>query len=182
MRLLEFSRDAGGANPRRTAVVAEPIPSAAPTPRNGSRPTAQHSKPGSRVFPIEGNTVLKPAQRRAVDLEELQSRIHALEQRVLHQTGRIERRATTADLDTLQLRMKRVEQSLNSELWAARQREHTMLEMLSKPPLETVVRNRFKRLWQSDIPAVMRWLPRTVQYWWPRFVAAWQESLDQARR
>jgi hypothetical protein len=188
--LLEFARDAGGANPRRTAVTAKPIPSTPSATRDGSRPTRKNSKPGSRLFPIEGSNLLKPVRRSPVDLETLQLRIHALEQRVLHQTSRIKRRAKTQDLDKLQLRMQRLEQSLNSELWAARQREHTMLDILSKPPLKTAVRNRFRQIWHSDLPAVACWLQRataswwrdTQPGWWPRFAAAWQESLDQARR
>ena len=189
MRLLEFNKDAGGANPRRT-VDAE-SPSAAPAAtRFNARPARQTGKPASRVFPVTGNNVLKPVRRDPAELEALQTRIHALEQRILHQTSRIERRAKTRDLDTLQVRMKRLEQSLNSELWAARQREHTMLELLSKPPLKTAVRDRLRQLWQADVPAIYRWLQRagaswwqdTQPGWWPRFAAAWQESLERARR
>jgi hypothetical protein len=134
--------------------------------------------------------LLKPSRRSPVDLEALQSRIHALEQRVLQQTGRIERRATIADLDKLQLRMRNLERSLNNELWAARQREHTLLEMLSKPPLKAAAVKQIQHLWQSHVPAVVGWLQRTTRQWWqdnqpgwwPRFAAAWQEALDQARR
>ena len=86
--------------------------------------------------------------------------------------------------------MQRLEQNLNSELGAARQREHTMLEMLNKPPLKTAASERLKQLWHADIPALMRWLNRAMRRWWldvqpgwwPKFAAAWQESLDQARR
>jgi hypothetical protein len=153
-------------------------------------PAKQKGKPYSRMFPIEDNNLMKLARRSPVDLEVLQSRIHALEQRVAQQTGRIEHRATTADLDKLQLRMKRLERSLNNELWAAQQREHTMLELLSRPSLKTAAIERIKHLWQSDVPASMRWLRQAATIWWqdsqpgwwPRFAAAWQESLDQARR
>jgi uncharacterized coiled-coil protein SlyX len=133
---------------------------------------------------------MKPARRSPVDLEELQSRIHDLEQRVSEQTGRIERRATIADLDRLQLRMRQLERSLNNELWAAKQREHTLLELLSKPPLKTRAMERIKQLRQSDVPAIMRWLRQEAAiwwqdsqpHWWPRFAAAWQQARDQARR
>lgn len=190
LRLLEFNRDAGGANPRRPAVATAPLPARAPQPRKSSRPTAQAGKPGKRLFPVADNTVIKPARRSPIDLEALQSRIHDLERRVRHHSGRIERHAAVADLETLQLRMQRLEQNLNSELWCARQREHTMLEMLSKPPLKTVVSKHLMHLWQSDIPAARHWLQRTTTSWWhdsqpgwwPRFAAAWQQSLDQARR
>jgi len=186
--LLEFNRDAGGANPRRVSATAT-IPSASAN-RKGARTVGKVHKPGRHRFPIEGNNVLKPARHSPVDLEALQTRIHALEQRIQHQTGRIGRRAAIADLDTLQQRMQRLEQSLNKELWAAHQREHTLLELLSKPPLKAALGKRIRRLWQSDIPVVRGWLQRAAHDWWldsqpgwwPRFAAAWQESLDQARR
>jgi hypothetical protein len=133
---------------------------------------------------------MKPARRNPVDLEALQSRIHTLEQRVLQQTGRIDRRARLADHDTLQTRIKRVEQTLNTELWAARQREHTMLEMLCKPPLKTALCEPVKKFWQTGVPAIRHWLQQaaaswwqdTQPRWWPQFAAAWQDALDQARR
>lgn len=188
MRLLEFTRDAGGANPRRTAVAAAAKPAAAT--RVVRPPAGQTGRPGSQRFPPKGHTAMKPARRNPVDLEALQSRIHTLEQRVQQQTGRIEHHARVADLDTLQMRIQRVEQTLNSELWAARQREHTMLEMLSTPPLKTAVLKRFKEFWQTGVPAIKRWLQQaaaswwrdTRPGWWPQFAAAWQEALDQARR
>ncbi|UCC55862.1 MAG: hypothetical protein JSU75_11030 [Gammaproteobacteria bacterium] len=132
----------------------------------------------------------KPVQRIPVDLKGLQARISALEQRVHRQTGRITRRARMADLERLQLRVQRIEQTLNSELWAAHQREYTLLEMLSKPPLKKVASERIKQLWRSEIPAVSRWLHQSIKccwlelrhVWWPTLVAAWQESLDKARR
>ncbi len=190
MRLLEFNRDAGGANPRRTAVIAAAKRSA--VSRQASPPAAKADKTGglSRRFPLQGNAAVKPARHSPVDLETLQSRIHSLEQRVQQQTGRIERRARLADLEKLQGRMQQVEQSLHRELWAARQREHTMLEMLSKPPLKTRVRQQIRHLSQSGIPAAKRWARQAANTWWQdsqpgwwaKFAAAWQEALAQARR
>lgn len=190
MRLLEFGRDAGGANPRRTTTATQPAPSVTPAVRSGSKPARHNGIPYGPLFSTENNKLAKPTRRSPVDLEALQARIHALEQRVHQQTGRIERRATIADLDKLQLRMRQLERSLNNELWAARQREHSMLELLSKPPLQRAVTERLRRLWQSDIPAARRWLQQAATVWWmdsqpgwwPRFAAAWQEALDQARR
>jgi len=161
-----------------------------PAVRKGSRPAKRNGKPYGRLIPIEDKHLMKPSRRSPVDLEALQARIHALEQRVQQQTSRIERRATIADLDKLQLRMRQLERSLNNELWAARQREHTMLEMLSKPPLKTAVVERIKQLWHSEVPVFKHWLRQaTAEWWldsqpgwWPRFAAAWQESLDRARR
>ena len=187
LRLLEFNRDAGGANPRR---VAGGTPATTPATRFDARTTAPGKTTSLRPFPVKGNNVLKPARRNPVDLEALQTRIHALEQRIQQHSGRIERHAAVADLEGLQLRMKRLEQSLNSELWAARQREHTMLELLSKPPLKTALGERLRHAWQSDMPALLGWVQRAARQWWldtqpgwwPRVAAAWQESLDQARR
>jgi hypothetical protein len=162
----------------------------AQAPRDGTRPAGKNNAPGSHRFPNEDDNARQPARHNPADLEALQARIHALEERILRQTGRIERRATIADLDKLQLRMQRLEQNLNSELRAAGQREHAMLKMLNKPPLKTVASERLKQLWHADIPALMRWLNRAMRRWWldvqpgwwPKFAAAWQESLDQARR
>jgi hypothetical protein len=162
LRLLAFSSDTGGANPRRQPGMTQPLATASPAIRSDPR---------------------------LVDLEELQARIHALEQRVFHQNVRIPRHVTQADLQKLQLRMQRLERNLDSELWAARQREHTMLEMLSKPPLKQVARERITQLWRSDIPAASRRVHRATKRcwlelrhgWWPQLVAAWHQSLEKAR-
>ncbi len=154
MRLLEFTCDTGGANPRRSVTESE------------------------------------PAARRPVDLEELRARIYALERRVFQQNARISDNVSPADLQKLKLRIQRLEHSLNGELWAARQREYTLLEILSKPPLKQVARERITHLWRSEIPAMSRWLQQAIKHcwrelrhvWWPTLVAAWQESLDKARR
>jgi hypothetical protein len=109
---------------------------------------------------------------------------------VLAHTGRIERRATTRDFEKLHERLQRLEGHLNGELWAARQREHTLLELLSKPSLQTQLRQRIRRLLDRDLPALLRWSRRagtgwwrdTQPAWWPRLAAAWHEAREQARR
>jgi hypothetical protein len=90
----------------------------------------------------------------------------------------------------LQQRIKHLELSLDSELWASRQREHTMLELLNKPPFKEIARARLIRFRDRDIPVILAWLIRAARNWWldnqpgwwPRFAQAWQESLDKARR
>ena len=141
-------------------------------------------------MPLESKLVMKAARRTPVDLEALQARIHTLEQRLLKQNDRSGEFASNGDLEALRIRMQRLEQSLRSELWAARQREHTMLELLSKPPLKRVLTERARHLQQTVLPAVLCWLQRvgaawwqdSQPEWWPRFAAAWKESLERARR
>jgi hypothetical protein len=197
MRLLEFNKDDGGANPRRST----PRPQARKTPTTiPKKPPNQPSrlskfagalKPGSgKVFPIEGNTLRKPLQRSPIDLEQLQQNVDFLDKRVREQSSQVGDLASVKELEQLQQRMKLLEGNLDNELWAAQQREHTMLEMLSKPPLKDVVKSRLTRFWRLELPAILAWTKRTFDSWWEdshpewwhKFARAWQESLNKARR
>jgi hypothetical protein len=177
MRLLELGGDGGNANPQRPSGRTTP---AGPTP------------PGSgKGFPVAGNTLVKPARNSSpVDLEQLQARIDFLENRLQNQAERLGEQPTLEELERLRQHMRRLEQDLETELWAAQQREHTLLELLSRPPLKQILNNRLRQFWQADLPAAGRWIQRMLQIWWldaqpewwPRFARAWQESLDKARR
>lgn len=191
MRLLEFNKDDGGANPQRSTGPAAPSrPAAASTPARRRRMGGLKPPGAGKVFPVAGNTLIKSARHSPVDLEQLQSRIDFLENHLQSQATRLDEHATTQELKALQQRLQRLENDLDSELWASRQREHTMLELLSRPPLKVVIKNRLNQLWVSDLPAAGRWAWRILQLWWldsqpewwPRLARAWQESLDKARR
>ena len=140
------------------------------------------------MFPLNSSKTpdktLKP-----IDLEQLQQRIEVLERRILARNGKTAEHPASHDLELLKQRVSRLQQSVHAELWAARQREHTMLEILSKPSLKTRVIQGLQRFRQEQLPAAGRWLSRCSQQWWKDsqpewwagFAQAWQESLDKAR-
>lgn len=187
MRLLEFNLDAGGANPQSRKPPQKPAKPVA-RPVKLAKPPATPSSAG-KVFPL-GNTE-KPAAkpRQPIDLEQLQQRIEVLERRILARSGESADHPASQDLELLKQRVARLQQSVHAELWAARQREHTMLEILSKPSIKTVVKQRLVTLRQEQLPAAGRWLKGCCQQWWTdsqpgwwaAFAQAWQESLDKAR-
>jgi hypothetical protein len=125
-----------------------------------------------------------------VVLEDLQERIAKLEKRLEEVSGKAGRKASVKELRQLQQRMRNLETSLDSELWQAKQREHTMLEMLAKQPLKARIKQRYRRFIETDLPAIGRFLKAALHNWWqdsqpgwwPRFARNWKESLDKARR
>ena len=193
MRLLEFNKDEGGANPRRPGTSAKPKKAASVQPLPAPRQRTASRKPTSparRGFPIKGNTLLKPASPPPVDLENLQERIARLEKRLESVSGKTDRQASVKELQKLQQHMRALETRLDNELWLAQQREHTMLEMLAKPTLKEQIRQRFKHFLKSDVPAIGRFLKRAMHSWWqdsqpgwwPSLASNWKDSLDKARR
>ncbi|MGD2056951.1 MAG: hypothetical protein PVJ15_09110 [Gammaproteobacteria bacterium] len=196
MRLLEFNKDEDGANPRRSAPpsqAAPPAPARAPRSHRPSE-TREASRvthlPSGKAFPVEGNTLRKPQPRSPIDLEHLQQRMDLLEKRIQEQSANPNNRNLLQQLRQLQQRIKHLELTLDSELWAARQREHTMLELLNRPPFKELAKARLIRFRDRDLPVILAWLKRAARNWWldsqpcwwPRFAQAWQESLDKARR
>jgi hypothetical protein len=186
MRLLEFNLDAGGANPQSQPPAKTP-PKQAVRPVKLAKPPASPAKSG-KVIPLK--TGAAPARtRKPIDLEQLQQRIEVLEQRILARHGKTAEHPANRDLELLKQRVSRLQQSVHAELWAARQREHTMLEMLSKPSFKAVVIQRLNTFRQHQLPAAGRWLLGCSQQWWQDsqpgwwagFAQAWQESLDKAR-
>ena len=186
MRLLEFNLDAGGANPQsRTPPKTSSKPVVRPV-KLAKKPAA--AEQSAKVFPLKtGET---PARaRKPIDLEQLQQRIEVLERRILARNGETAEHPASQDIELLKQRVARLQQSVHAELWAARQREHTMLEILSKPSFKTVVKQHLKTFWNEQLPATSRWLMNCSQQWWTdcqpdwwiTFAQAWQESLDKAR-
>ena len=185
MRLLEFGRDEGGANPLpadRTPVQKSPA-ATLETPGPLAKPARKTRK--ARVFPIKpGN-----AQRKPIDLEQLQQRVEVLEKRIKARTEALGDEVAKRDLEQLKQRMKLLERNLNNELWAAKQREYHMLQLMAKPTLRMAIRQRYNTLRGKTLPALLEslrdfsehWWRNSQPHWWHRFASAWQESLDRAR-
>ena len=197
MRLLEFGLDEGGANPVPTRQQSRPeaakpfkVPAAAKAP-SPSSPAA--GKPPLNSSPVKKARVypLKSAQtlRKPIDLEQLQNRIEVLEQRIKARTEELGDEVAARDLAKLKQRMKLLEHNINNELWAAKQREYNMLQMMAKPTLKTALRQGYARLKSKTVPAVLAavgesyrsWWFDSQPGWWQAFMAAWNESLEKAR-
>ena len=186
MRLLEFNRDTGGANPQILAAAKPPSKKAARPVK--LTPRAAPAARSTNVLPL--NTAETPATaRRPIDLEQLQQRIEALEQRIQTRAQNSTEHPASRDLEILKQRVGRMQQSIHAELWAARQREQTMLEILSRPSFKTALLQRIEHIRTLQLPAAGRWTVTTAcqwwqnnhPHWWPAFARAWQESLNKAR-
>ncbi len=197
MRLLEFNRDAGGANPQSRAgrpaasktarPVRLPKAPATPAPETAAPVTATPGKP-ARVLPLKAGKT-SPQARKPIDLEQLQQRIENLERRLLarHESGT--EHPASRDLELLKKRVARLQQSVHSELWAAKQREHTMLTILSKPGFAVAMKQRLERCRDKQLPAAGRWCMMAARQWWQEsqpgwwtgFARAWRDSLNKAR-
>jgi len=194
MRLLEFNRDEGGANPQqsvrdksRRKAPATPIERPRKPAHNATELFADRK---AKVFPVKTSTTRKPIRRGPIDLEQLQHRIAVLEQRMQTRAEQSGEHPAIKELALLKQRMKLLERNLENELWAARQREHTMLEILSQRPLKVVIKQKLIKFWRVQLPAMGRWLQAVANEWWddnqPRWwekvAQAWRESLEKARR
>lgn len=197
MRLLEFNKDEGGANPQHARSRPDkrkpvaPLSQANPAhPSKSSRNPASASQGRYTVYPIQGTAIRKPVQHAPIDLELLQQRIGFLERRLQDQSDKTEKLATRKDIDQLRERMKRMENSLEQELATARTREDRLLQALDRPPLVTYLRTRAIQFWRQDLPLIGAWLLKMVRSawlefqpeWWPQLARAWKESLEKARR
>jgi hypothetical protein len=183
MRLLEFNKSEGGANPQRTRShppkrkPAAPVTQVKPvTPSKPSRISTSAAHVQNKAYPIQGTAIRKPVQRAPVDLELLQQRIGFLEKHLQDQSDKTEKLATLKDIDQLRERMKRVESRLE--------------QALHRPPLKTVLRARAIQFWHQDRPLIEAWLLKMTRSawqelqpeWWPQLARAWKESLEKARR
>lgn len=186
MRLLEFNRDTGGANPQ-TLATAKPPSKKAARPVKLTPRTATPARP-AKVIPL--NSVETPVlPRRPIDLEQLQERIEVLERRIETRAQDGTEHPASRDLEILKQRVGRLQQSVHAELWAARQREHTMLEILSRPSFKTALLQHIERIGTKQLPLARRWTVTTARqcwldcqpHWWTTFAKAWQESLNKAR-
>ena len=186
MRLLEFNLDAGGANPQSKTPPKIPSKPVVRPVKLAKKPAAPEQS--AKVFPLNAGETAARA-RKPIDLEQLQQRIEVLERRILARNGETAEHPASQDVELLKQRVARLQQSVHAELWAARQREHTMLEILSRPSFKIVVKQRLKTFWSEQLPTAGHWLLDRAQQWWTgcqpgwwtEFAQAWQESLDKAR-
>jgi hypothetical protein len=191
MRLLELGRNADDAETLSSIVLRELPETPAKRPRVPKQPRPGQVKPGAaRVFPINPRTQPGTARRKPINLEQLHQRIEVLERRIQARLLKQDDAAKKEDLEHILRRMKLIERRIDTELWTARQREHTLLEMLAKTPLKTVALQRAQQLCNTAPRACWRWLKAFGRewwldcqpLWWPKFAAAWQEALERARR
>jgi len=196
MRLLEFNHADSGAGPEQPAHMAaqnKGLPGT-PAPRvHPVRKPAHRGKSTARIFPLKGKSVRTTAQNGPVDLEMLQQRLELLEKRIMIRAEKNQAAIPGAELEELKQRLLKLERNINSELWAARQREYTMLEMLAKPTLDKrisqYIPRTITRIRIHHLPASGRWLKAEacewlqdrLPLWWPTIAKAWQESFDKAR-
>lgn len=194
MRLLEFNRDEGGANPQqamRNQAAGKTAAAPAERPRKVI-PPARETPPRrpAKVFQVKTSTTRKPAPRSPIDLEQLQQRISVLERRIQARLEQSRQNPPARELELLKQRMRLLERKLDDQIWLASQREHTMLEMLSRPTPKQLIRQKLVQLRRRQLPAVGRWLRSAAgewwtdnqPRWWPELARAWQESLEKARR
>jgi len=191
MRLLELRGNEAEADPRRASLLHKADRKPAIDARALKRPAAGKQSPAdSRVFPINSRPTEKPLRQRPIDLEQLQQRVDVLERRIQERIrNSTESAPGNNELEQLRQRMKLLERRIEGELWSARQREHTLLEMLARPPLQTVVKQHCARFLRTAPVATLRclrsvgrsWWQDAQPLWWPRFAAAWQEALARAR-
>ena len=191
MRLLEFNLDESGANPQHHPAAQKPSKPAVRRTPAAQKPSLSAAHQRARVFPVKTNTTRKPeARRNPIDLEQLQQRIVALELRIQERIERRGEQVPTRELAVLKQRIQLLERNVNSELWAAKQREYTMLQLLSKPTLQARIRKQLLDFRDKKLPLILNWLKieagewwqQSQPNWWPKLARAWQESLEQARR
>jgi len=192
MRLLEFSQAEGDQDPQETAHISARIrsrPVAQPARVLPARQVAGAATPAARVFPVKAGRVHMPAKRGPIDLENLQQRVELLEKRIRARTEINPADTPDFNLEQLRKRLQILERNLNSELWAAKQREYTLLEMLARPTLSARIGKGIARFRSHQLPAIGRsllgasreWWHDTKPDWWPGLAKAWQASLDDAR-
>ncbi len=194
MRLLELRGNEGDADPKRTGMLNKPDRKPAMEAHVLKRPVKVKKSPAdTRVFPINAPPAEKPARRRPIDLEQLQRRIEELErriqERIRNQSQSAAAQPANQELEQLRQRMKLLERRVEGELWSAKQREHSLLEMLARPPFQTLVKQHCTRFLRTAPLATLRclhsawlaWWEDAQPMWWPRFAAAWHEALARAR-
>jgi len=145
MRLLEFNRDEGGANPiparpralpktakpslKKPETTAAPSPARAATVKRSPKRTKAARQ--AKVFPLNSVTPSQ-ARRKPIDLEQLQHRVGVLEKRIKARTEALGDEVAAKDLEKLKQRMQLLERNINSELWAAKQPRRWVMKWRQK--------------------------------------------------
>jgi hypothetical protein len=192
MRLLEFDQADSGTDVLQTSHITRQIKDLPGTPAVRVPPVKKPVsavKSAPRAFPIKSETLRKPAQRGPIDLEALQQRVVALEKRVRERAEKQRSAIASQELEELKQRLLKLERNINGELWLAKQREYTMLEILARPPLARRINHGVTHIMTHNLPAIGRWFKEAaIEWfddskpgWWPTLAAAWKESLDKAR-
>lgn len=190
MRLLELGRNASDAEAMSSILLEEPVEIPVKTRYTRKSPTVAEPAPKiPRVFPIHKRPQPRSAPRKPINLEQLQQRIEVLERRIQVRLQKQHDAARREDLEQLLARMHKLEQRIETELWTARQREHTLLELLARPPLKSLLLNHARQLcihvphacWRGFKAFGKEWWQDCQPLWWPKFAAAWQEALERAR-
>jgi len=192
MRLLEFDPAEDGADVARSAHISPEINELPATPVAQVHPASQPVSPVTpvaKVFPVSDKYLRTPQQRGPIDLEALQQRVVALEKRVKERAANNRSALANEDLEELKQRLLKLERNINGELWLAKQREYTMLEILARPPLAKRINHGLTRIMTHNLPAIGRWFKEAAierfednkPDWWPTLAAAWKESYDKAR-
>jgi tetrahydromethanopterin S-methyltransferase subunit G len=192
MRLLELRGNGTTGATRTAALLQKPVEKLASSTRTLKRPREPAAPaPAARVYPLGSKPARTPSRRKpALDLVALQQRIDELERRIQARLARPEEQVRKDEVEQLRARLKLLERKVESELWSARQREYTLLEMLARRPKTVPLKTRALKLLHTLPPAILCWCKAAGRewwldcqpLWWPQFHAAWQEALYRARK
>ena len=178
------------AQPPSTMTATAPAAVAMRADSTATAAVLEPADPQGQVLPMKPKQgSAQPIRRQPIDLEQLQQRIEVLERRMRDRARAQGKQVPVQDLDKLKQRMQLLERTVHNELWAAKQREHTLLEMLARPSLKQQIYDKVKHLHCHTLPATRSWFSDFRQdwwdlnqpVWWEGFARAWQESLDKAR-
>jgi len=75
--------------------------------------------------------------------------------------------------------MKLLEHNINNELWAAKQREYNMLQMMAKPTLKTALRQGYAKLKSKTAPSMLAALNESYRHWWLNSQPGWWIQNDE---
>jgi hypothetical protein len=191
MRLLDLRGSSTSVESKPAALLQKSVNKLSAGERALKRSsTAQIALKATHIFPINPSPAQSQMRRRSViDLEQLQQRVDLLEQRIQTRLNKQGDAAWKEELEQLRHCMKLLERKLETELWIAKQREYTLLEMLAKPALITSIKQRLIRILNKTPAAVLHWLKAFGKewwldcqpLWWSKFSAAWQEAMFRAR-
>ena len=187
MRLLDLKEADDGLHAVQHTLHREPQVHPVIREQAIRQPLPGQAAANARVLPINSRPVIP--SRRPVELVRLQHRIDELEKRIQQRIARQADAARREDLEKLGIRMKALERRVDNELWAARQREHYLLELLARPSLAVRVKLGAQQLWKTAPPLIWAGCKScgaalwedAQPLWWPRFAAAWQQAWDKAR-
>ena len=159
MRLLEFSHTDSDADQQETAHIAARIKDRPGIPSPRPRFTLP-GRPPARLLLMPGSSRSRAAAyscRRNAAQSTSKTCNSALPYWKNASGSRVETaQASTPDLEELKQRLLKLERNINSELWAAKQREYTLLEMLARPSPGARIAAGIARFRSHHLPAIGR--------------------------